>query len=113
MFADGTQIILQGFGVRGRWVNERFLQKFYLIVLLAALPIAIYLIFGQPIALLQTAGGIEAAYIPIVTGLTLYLNHRMLPKDLRPAKVILAGTVIAGLFFALFAVIYLYQLLFA
>lgn len=111
MFADGTQIILQGFGVRGgRWTNEKFLQRFYLLVLLAALPIAIYLIFGKPIALLQMAGGIEAAHIPIVTGLTLYLNHRMLPQELRPSKVILAGTVIAGLFFAVFAIIYLLQL---
>jgi len=110
MFADGTQIILQGFGVSGRWVNEKFLRKFYIVVLLAALPIAIYLFFGQPVGLLQTAGAIEAAHIPIVTGLTLYLNHRMLPKDLRPSKVIFAGTVIAGLFFAVFAVIYLLQL---
>jgi hypothetical protein len=34
----------------------------------------------------------------------------MLPKELRPSKVILAGTVIAGLFFAVFAIIYLLQL---
>lgn len=111
MFADGIQIILQGFGVQGgRWTNETFLQRFYLVVLLTALPIAIYLIFGKPIALLQMAGGIEAAHIPIVTGLTLYLNHRMLPQELRPSKVIFAGTVIAGLFFAVFAIIYLLQL---
>ena len=110
MFADGTQILLQGFGVRGRWTNEKFLRPFYIIVLLAALPIAIYLIFGEPVSLLQMAGGIEAAHIPIVTGLTLYVNHRMLPKELRPSKFIWGGTVIAGIFFACFAVIYLLQL---
>ncbi len=110
MFADGTQIILQGFGVRGRWTNEKLLQKTYIVVLVAALPIAIYLIFGQPIGLLQLAGGIEAAHIPVVTGLTLYLNHRMLPKELKPSKWSLGGTVIAGLFFGVFAVIYLLQL---
>ncbi len=111
MFADGTQIILQGFGKQsGRWVNEKFLRKFYIVVLLATLPIAVYLFFGQPVALLQTAGGIEAAHIPVVTGLTLYLNHRMLPKELRPSKLIFAGTVVAGLFFAGFAIIYLLQL---
>lgn len=110
MFADGTQILLQGFGVQGRWTNEKFLQRFYIIVLLAALPIAIYLIFGEPVSLLQMAGGIEAAHIPIVTGLTLYVNHRMLPKELRPSKFIWGGTVIAGIFFACFAVIYLLQL---
>jgi Mn2+/Fe2+ NRAMP family transporter len=111
MFADGTQILLQGFGVQGRWTNEKFLQRFYIVVLLVALPIAVYLFFGQPIGLLQTAGAIEAAHIPIVTGLTLYLNHRMLPKELRPSKFIFGGTAVAGIFFAVFAVIYLLQLL--
>ncbi|MEG4998507.1 Nramp family divalent metal transporter [Microcoleus sp. B4-D4] len=110
MFADGTQILLQGFGVQNRWTNEKFLQRFYVAVLLAVLPIAIYLIFGEPVALLQIAGGIEAAHIPIVTGLTLYVNHRMLPEELRPSKFIWGGTVIAGIFFACFAVIYLLQL---
>jgi Mn2+/Fe2+ NRAMP family transporter len=111
MFADGTQIIAQGFNMRGRWVNEKFLQRAYIVVLLAGLPIAVYLLFGKPVGLLQTAGAIEAAHIPIVAGLTLYLNHRMLTKDLRPSKVIFGGTVIAALFFAGFAVIYLYQLI--
>jgi Mn2+/Fe2+ NRAMP family transporter len=111
MFADGTQIILQGFGVRGRWTNEQFLQKFYVVVLLTLLPIAVYLFFGEPVGLLQTAGGIEAAHIPIVTALTLYLNHRMLPKELQPSKIIFGGTAIAGIFFGVFAVIYLLQLL--
>lgn len=111
MFADGTQIILQGFGVRGRWTNEKFLQRVYIVVLLVILPIAVYLFFGQPVGLLQTAGAIEAAHIPIVTGLTLFLNHRMLPKELRPSKIIFGGTAIAGIFFAVFAVIYLLQLL--
>lgn len=111
MFADGTNILCQGFGVQGRWTNETFLRKAYIVGLLAVLPIGIYLIFGHPIALLQLAGGIEAAHIPIVTGLTLYLNHRMLPPELQPSKFTWTGTAIAGLFFAVFAIIYLLQLL--
>jgi hypothetical protein len=87
------------------------LQRFYIVVLLALLPIGIYLFFGEPVGLLQTAGGIEAAHIPIVAGLTLYLNHRMLPQELQPSKFIFGGTAIAGIFFAVFAVIYLLQLL--
>lgn len=111
MFADGTQILLRGFGVRqSRWVNEKFLRKFYIATLLAMLPIAVYLFFGKPVGLLQTAGAIEAAHIPIVTGLTLFLNHRILSEKLRPTPVTFWGTVIAGLFFAAFAVIYLLQL---
>ncbi len=80
-------------------------------MLLVALPIAIYLFFGEPVGLLQTAGAIEAAHIPIVTGLTLYLNHRMLPKELQPSKMIFGGTAIADIFFGVFAIIYLLQLL--
>ncbi|WP_242055931.1 hypothetical protein [Nostoc flagelliforme] len=80
-------------------------------MLLVALPVAGYLFFGEPVGLLQTAGGIEAAHIPIVTGLALYLNHRMLPKELQPSKIIFAGTAITGIFFGVFAVIYLLQLL--
>jgi hypothetical protein len=80
------------------------------VTLLAALPIAVYLFFGEPVGLLQTAGAIEAAHIPIVTGLTLYLNHRMLPRKLQPSTFTFWATVIAGLFFAGFAVTYLLQL---
>jgi hypothetical protein len=35
----------------------------------------------------------------------------MLTKDLRPSRLIFGGTVIAGLFFAGFALVYLYQLI--
>jgi len=111
MFADGTQILVQGFGGSGRWTNETFLRKFYIVTLLAGLPIAVYLLFGEPVVLLQTAGAIEAAHIPIVTGLTLYLNHRMLPKMLKPSAFTFWVTVLAGVFFATFAVIYLLQLI--
>ncbi|MBW4481506.1 MAG: Nramp family divalent metal transporter [Tildeniella torsiva UHER 1998/13D] len=110
MFADGTQILVQGFGGAGRWVNENFLRKFYIVTLLAVLPAAVYLFFGEPVGLLQTAGAIEAAHIPIVTGLTLYINHRMLPQGLRPSAITFWSTVLAGVFFAVFAVIYLIQL---
>lgn len=111
MFADGTRILLQGFGQQGHWTDEQFLQKFYVVILTAALPIAVYLLFGQPVGLLQTAGAIEAAHIPIVTGLTLYLNHRSLTRELRPSAFSFWATAIAGLFFAVFAVVYLLQLL--
>jgi Mn2+/Fe2+ NRAMP family transporter len=111
MFADGTKILLQGFGVQQRtWTNEKFLRKFYIVVLLAVLPISVYLWLGQPVGLLQTAGAIEAAHIPIVAGLTLFLNRRMLSGQLRPSGFTFWGTVLAGGFFALFAVIYLLQL---
>ncbi|MEL7417636.1 MAG: Nramp family divalent metal transporter [Cyanobacteria bacterium J06555_3] len=110
LLADGTHIILQRFGVRGNWVNEKFLRKAFLVVLLTGVTSLVYLFVGEPVGLLQIAGAIEAAHIPVVVGLTLYLNHRILPEDLRPSKFTFGFVVIAGLFFAAFAVIYLLQL---
>lgn len=110
LFADGTYIILKRFRVRGGWVNEKFLQKAFLIVLLTGVTSLVYLFVGEPVGLLQIAGAIEAAHIPVVVGLTLYLNHQVLPPQLRPSKFTFGLVVLAGLFFATFAVIYLLQL---
>ena len=66
--------------------------------------------FGKPVSLLKLAGAIEAAHIPVLAGLILYLNHRVLPADLRPSWPTFVVTALAGIFFALFAMVYLYQL---
>lgn len=110
LLADGTYIILRRFRVRGNWVNEKFLQKAFLIVLLTGVTSLVYLFVGEPVGLLQVSGAIEAAHIPVVVGLTLYLNHQILPQDLRPSKFTFGLVVLAGLFFAAFAIIYLLQL---
>ena len=70
----------------------------------------LYLTFGKLVGLLKLAGAIEAAHIPVLAGLILYLNHRALPADLRPSRLTFAITALAGIFFALFAIVYLYQL---
>jgi hypothetical protein len=80
-------------------------------VLVTLLPIGLYLIAGKPVALLKVAGAIEAAHIPVVAGLTLYLNHRHLPADLRPSWPVVGMTALAGLFFAAFAVFYAARLI--
>lgn len=72
--------------------------------------IAIVIAVGEPVSLLKLAGAIEAAHIPVVTGLVLYLDLRTLPKDLRPSAPVVAMTALAGLFFAGFAGYYLYDL---
>lgn len=110
LLADGSRIILRRFNVRGRWANEKFLQKAFLIVLLTGVTSVVYLFVGQPVGLLQIAGAIEAAHIPVVVGLTLYLNHKMLPKDLQPSPFSFWASVLAGTFFAAFACLYLLQL---
>ena len=109
--ANGTRILSEGFGLKGNWTDEKFLKKAFVIGLVTLVPIALYLIFGEPVALLKIAGAIEATHIPVVTALVLYLNHQTLPADLRPSWISLIATALAGLFFAAFAVIYLVSLI--
>lgn len=110
MFASGTRILGKSFGLSGRWTDEKFLRKSFVIGLVTIVPIALYLAIGNPVSLLKLAGAIEAAHIPVVTAMTLYVNHRMLPSGLRASLPVVIVTAAAGLFFAAFAVFYLFQI---
>jgi Mn2+/Fe2+ NRAMP family transporter len=106
MFADGSRLLVPAL----RKYSERTVQRAFVLTLVTVLPIALYLVMGEPVALLKMAGAIEAAHIPVVTGLTLYLNHTRLPPTLRPSWPVMGMTAAAGLFFTAFAVYYLVQL---
>jgi Mn2+/Fe2+ NRAMP family transporter len=110
LFANGTRRLLQAAGVRGRWLDEARLRRLFVLTLASALPIAVYLAAGQPVTLLAIAGVVEAAHIPLVAALTLYLGRTRLPRDLQPGRVAFACTVAAALFFLAFAVAYVVQL---
>ncbi|MEO7436430.1 MAG: Nramp family divalent metal transporter [Candidatus Binatia bacterium] len=81
MFANGTLILLRPLHLKGRLADDAFWQRAYVIGLLTVVPIALYLTVGEPVGLLKAAGVIEAAHIPVLAGLVLYLNHRFLPAD--------------------------------
>jgi hypothetical protein len=110
MFASGTRILLRQFGIEGSWTDQRRLRQGFLFVLLMVAPAAVYLAFGKPISLLMLAGGIEAAHIPIVAGLVLWMNRRALPRELGASAFAFWTTALAGLFFAAFAVFYILQI---
>ncbi|ACO48188.2 Nramp family divalent metal transporter [Deinococcus deserti] len=109
MFSGGVRTLLTGFGVRASEVNRTWMRRGVVVGLLVALPIGAYLLFGEPVALLQLAGAIEAAHIPVVALLTLLLNRRALPQELQPSGLALAATALAAVFFAAFAAYYMYQ----
>lgn len=110
MFAGGTSLILRRLGLKGDWVDPQRWKIPFLLVLVAILPLALYVIIGKPVTLLQIAGAIEAAHIPVVAGLVLLLNRWQLPSELKPGWGATGVTLLAALFFAGFAVIYLIQL---
>jgi Mn2+/Fe2+ NRAMP family transporter len=107
LFANGTRILASSAGMGRRWQDEHLLQRLFAVVLVTVLPVSLYLAVGQPVGLLKVAGAIEAAHIPIVAALVLLLNHRKLPRDLQPSRFSSVFTAAAGLFFAVFAVLYL------
>ena len=106
MFADGTRLMLPAV----RKYSELAVRRTFVIGLVTVLPIVLYAIVGEPVALLKAAGAIEAAHIPVVTGLTLYLNRTHLPRALRPSWASFTAATGAGLFFAAFAVYYVMEM---
>lgn len=110
MFTGGTKLLIKRSGKSGKWMTEKNLRRFYVLGLVTIVPIIIYLVMGEPVELLKIAGAIEASHIPVVVVLTLYLNQKKLPKELRPSKFTFLFTALAGVFFAAFAIIYIMQL---
>lgn len=112
MFSSGTHLLAGAYRAQGRWRDYRFLCRTYLVVLLTVLPLGLYLLVGEPVALLAIAGAIEAAQLPVLAGFVLHLNRRELPPGLRPSLVAMIGTAVSGVFFAVFAVVHVHGLLF-
>lgn len=117
--ADGwARLLFNGFSLLffknlkdSKWKEEKYTRKRILWILLGAVPLAVYIIVGEPVGLLQVAGIIEAIHIPIIAGLTLYLNATKLPRELRPSVFSIVINVVACLFFIGFASLYLWQLI--
>jgi Mn2+/Fe2+ NRAMP family transporter len=107
LFTNGTRLLFARRETQHRALEPKTLRRIFVVVLTAALPLAVYLAVGEPVALLKIAGAIEAIHIPIVTALALYLNRTRLPRALRPSAVTFAAAVLAGAFFLVFAALYL------
>lgn len=76
MFSRAARLLGGG---RANHFTDASLRRAIVAVVLTVIPIALYLVQGEPVALLKLAGAIEAAHIPVVAGLTLHLNRRVLP----------------------------------
>lgn len=105
MFANGTSLTLPG--VR---VDTDLMRRLYVVLLLTVAPVALYLIVGEPVTLLKLAGAIEAAHIPVVAAIAVFLNRSRLPASLRPPVGFVVGTLGAALFFGAFAGFYVWTL---
>ena len=110
MFASGARLLSPRIRSSKRFGNAEFLRRFFVIGWVTLVPIAVIFAFGDPVTLLKISGAIEAAHIPVVTALILYLNLTTLPAALQPSRQAWLVTGAAGVFFLAFAVFYLVQL---
>ena len=106
------RLFARGFRLLGRYVllieetsDEEHLRRGFVIVVTGILPALLFLVVGEPLTLLVIAGAIEAAHIPVVALMTIILNRRLLPTDLRPSPASLAMVGVAIVFFAGFAIV--------
>lgn len=111
LFSNGISLLIKNSALDDKWKDEHNLRKPVLWILLAIVPAAVYMFVGEPIGLLQAAGIIEAIHIPVIAALTLYMNVKTLPSELRPSLPTIIINVMACVFFIGFAGLYLAQLL--
>ncbi len=110
MFANGLTL-LPGFKQLLTNHSDIRVRRWLVLTLLTAIPIGVYLLVGRPVGLLALAGAIEAAQIPVLAGLVIWMNDRLLSPSIRPTWYEQAATIVAGGFFALFAAFFLWQLI--
>lgn len=109
LYTDGLRQALPPRLADRTWTRPTVIGRTAVIGWLAALPFTVFVIFGDPVALLTLAGSIEAVHIPLVAALTLWLNRRTIPKALRAGRVATGLVVAAVIFFSGFAGYYLWQ----
>ncbi|MDY7091085.1 MAG: Nramp family divalent metal transporter, partial [Actinomycetota bacterium] len=86
LYTDGVRRVLPSRLENRAWAQPAVIGRTAVVGWLAVLPFTVFLIFGDPVALLTVAGSIEAVHIPLVAGLTLWLNRRSLPPALRAGR---------------------------
>lgn len=107
MFANGARLLSR----RVASTSEEALRQRLVVIVLTALPLVLYLGWGEPVGLLKLAGAVEAAHIPVLAVLTLVLNHRELPREVRPSRLATVVTTLSAAFFAAFALAFVVTLL--
>ena len=87
------------------------LKNTYIIGVLTAAPIVVFLLLRDPVDILSIGGIISAAHMPVVVFLSLYLYQARLPKEFRPGAWWFSIMILVGLYYAFFAAFYFHDLL--
>ena len=69
-------------------------------VLLAVVPVLLYLLFESPVKMVVAGGISQSVMLPITGAGALYLHHRRLPRELKPGRAVTLGLWVATLVMA-------------
>jgi len=105
LLGEGTAFFAEQFGATGRWRDPTAYRRPYLLILLGAVPVTLFVINPEPVFFLILAGIIEVMQLPGLVLAVIFLNQR-LPQAFRPGRMTVALMVVAGVFFAAFAAYY-------
>lgn len=106
LLGEGTAFFAEQFGATGRLKDPATYRRPFLLVLLGAVPVVLFVLNPQPVFFLILAGIIEVMQLPGLVLSVIFLNRR-LPEAFRPGRLSIALMVVAGVFFAAFAAYYL------
>ncbi|WP_150460132.1 Nramp family divalent metal transporter [Nesterenkonia ebinurensis] len=93
-------------GLRAKFRHRTFLYRGAVIIAVTAAPLAVLWVVQDPVDILGIGGIVTAVHTPVFVALTLYINHKHLPKKLAPGKVVTTMMVLAGVFYTGFALLF-------
>lgn len=90
--------------------ERRYLKRLFVVTITGIIPIAIILLFDDPVTVMSASGIIAALHTPFIALAALYINRTRLPIELRPGWFITLAMGLAGMFDLGFAAVYLWDL---
>ncbi|MAL98131.1 MAG: hypothetical protein CL583_06735 [Alteromonadaceae bacterium] len=86
---------------------RRSLKRLFIVTVTGVIPAGIILIFEDPVAVMSASGIIAATHTPFIVLTALMVNLLRLPPALRPGWFYIVCMTLSGLFYLIFAVVYL------
>lgn len=91
-------------------LKRRNLKRLFIVSITGVIPAVIVLLFQDPVKVMSASGIIAAIHTPFIVITALMVNLTRLPKTLKPNPIHVLLMALSGLFYLIFAVIYLWNL---
>jgi len=94
-----------------RFLQRTSLKRAYIATITGLVPLAIILVFEDPVEIMSVSGIIAAAHTPFIAGVTLLVNRSQLPEGLAPGRISTLCMLLAACVYGVFALGYFWNFL--